>query len=206
MAKRTLGVLLFPGFELLDVFGPLEAFGVRPAKEHFETVLVAEHTGPVESAQGPKAVAELALDDPRRLDLILVPGGFGTRREVGNERLLDWIRRRAAEAERVLSVCTGAGLLARAGVLDGRRATSNKLAFQWVVEQGPRVEWVKQARWVEDGKLFTSSGVSAGIDMALAVIGGLGGIELAEQIAVFMEYDWHRDAAWDPFAKIHGLV
>src|SRR5216684_1358889 len=82
--KRTLGVLLFPGFELLDVFGPLEAFGVRPAKEHFDTVLVAETLGAMESAQGPKAVAEADLGDSRRLDLILVPGGFGTRKEVGN--------------------------------------------------------------------------------------------------------------------------
>jgi transcriptional regulator GlxA family with amidase domain len=204
--KRTLGVLLFQGFELLDVFGPLEAFGIRPAKEHFDTLLVAERVGPVESAQGPKAVAEADLGDSRRLDLILVPGGFGTRKEVGNPKLLDWIVRHAREAERVMSVCTGAALLARAGLLDGRRATTNKVAFQWVVEQGPRVEWVKEARWVEDGKLFTSSGVSAGIDMALAVIGGLTRSELAEQIAVFMEYDWHRDSAWDPFAKIHGLV
>jgi len=204
--KRTLGVLLFPGFELLDVFGPLEAFGIRPAKEHFETVLVAQNVGAVESAQGPKAVAEADLDDSRPLDLILVPGGFGTRKEASNSQLLEWIVRRARDAERVMSVCTGAALLARAGVLDGRRATTNKVAFQWVVEQGPRVEWVKQARWVEDGKFCTSSGVSAGIDMALAVIGELTRTELAEQIATFMEYDWHRDSAWDPFAAIHGLV
>ena len=204
--KRTLGVLLFPGFELLDVFGPLEAFGIRPAKEHFDTVLVAAAAGPVASAQGAKAVAEAALDDARRFDLILVPGGIGTRTEVGNSRLLDWITSRAADAERVLSVCTGAGLLARAGLLDGRRATSNKLSFAWVVEQGPRVEWVREARWVEDGKFFTSAGVSAGIDMSLAAIASLIEPALAEQIAVHMEYDWHRDAGWDPFARLHGLV
>jgi transcriptional regulator GlxA family with amidase domain len=203
---RTLGVLLFPGFELLDVFGPLEAFGMRSAKDHFETLLVAERSGPVESAQGPKALAEAALDDARALDLILVPGGFGTRTAVNDRALCDWIVRRAADAELVMSVCTGAAMLARAGVLDGRRATTNKVAFQWVRGQGPRVEWVKEARWVEDGKFHTSSGVSAGIDMALAAIAKLTSRELAEQIAVLMEYDWHRDASWDPFAKIHGLV
>src|SRR5207244_11642429 len=85
-----------------------------------------------------------------------------------------------------------------------RHAKSNMVAIHWVVDQGTRDEWVKQARWVEDGKFFTSSGVSAGIDMALAVIGGLTRTELAEQIATFMEYDWHRDSAWDPFAKVHG--
>jgi transcriptional regulator GlxA family with amidase domain len=204
--KRSLGVLLFPGFELLDVFGPLEAFGMRVAREHFEAVLVAEQAGPVESAQGPRAVADIDLDAPRRLDLILVPGGQGTRREVDNPRVREWIRRRAADAELVMSVCTGAALLARAGMLDRRRATSNKSAFPWVTEQGPGVLWVKEARWVEDGKFFTSSGVSAGIDMALAVIAKLVSIDLAEQVATFMEYDWHRDPTWDPFAKVHGLA
>jgi len=203
--RRTLGVLLFPGFELLDVFGPLEAFGMRLARPHFETVLLAELAGPVESAQGPRALAETSIDD-RAVDLVLVPGGIGTRREVDNERLARWISQRAADAELVMSVCTGAGLLARAGVLDGRRATSNKAAFEWVVSQGPRVDWVKRARWVEDGKFWTSSGVSAGIDMALAVIARLCGLALAEQIAVLMEYEWHRDADQDPFAAIHRLA
>jgi transcriptional regulator GlxA family with amidase domain len=204
--RRAVGVLLFPGFELLDVFGPLEAFGNRLAKDHFETFLVAERSGPVESAQGPKALAEAALDDIRRLDLILVPGGSGTREAVDDPALCEWILRRATEAELVMSVCTGAAMLARAGVLDGRRATTNKAAFQWVLGQGPRVEWVKEARWVEDGNFYTSSGVSAGIDMALAVIAKLRSRDLAEQIAVLMEYDWHRDASWDPFANVHGLV
>jgi transcriptional regulator GlxA family with amidase domain len=204
--RRTLGVLLFPGFELLDVFGPLEAFGVRPARAHFDQLLVAERVGPIESAQGPKALAEAALDDGRRLDLILVPGGFGTRTAVDDRALRDWIARRVVQAELVMSVCTGAAMLARAGVLDGRRATTNKAAFQWVLGQGPRVHWVKEARWVEDGKFYTSSGVSAGIDMALAAIRKLASRELAEEIAVSMEYDWHRDASWDPFAKVHGLV
>jgi len=203
---RTLGVLLFPGFELLDVFGPLEAFGIRPAKDHFEAVLIAAESGPVESAQGPKAIADVDLKDTRSLDLILVPGGIGTRKEVENRAIMTWLAERSADAELVMSVCTGAAMLARSGVLDGRRATTNKLSFQWVVGQGPRVEWVKEARWVEDGKFFTSSGVSAGIDMALAAIARLVTPELAEDVATFMEYDRHRDAAWDPFAKVHGLV
>jgi len=203
--RRTLGVLLFPGFELLDVFGPLEAFGMRVAKPHFDTVLLAEHAGPVESAQGPKALAEAGID-ARPVDLVLVPGGIGTRKEVDNERLTRWISRCSADAELVMSVCTGAALLARAGVLDERQATSNKAAFSWVVGQGPRVRWVKQARWVEDGKFWTSSGVSAGIDMALAVIARLIRLELAEELALLMEYEWHRDAAHDPFAAVHKLV
>jgi transcriptional regulator GlxA family with amidase domain len=138
--------------------------------------------------------------------LILVPGGIGTRREIKNAPLLEWLRQRAAEAEIVTSVCTGAALLAHAGLLDGRRATTNKLAFKWVTEQGPAVDWVKQARWVEDGKFATSSGVAAGIDMTLALIARLSSAERAELIATRMEYEWHREPSWDPFAKIHGLV
>ena len=95
---------------------------------------------------------------------------------------------------------------ARAGLLDGRRATTNKAFFQWVADQGPRVTWVKVARWVDDGKFVTSSGVSAGIDMALHVISRTHGREVSENVARAMEYDWHTEADWDPFAKVWGLV
>jgi transcriptional regulator GlxA family with amidase domain len=206
-SHRTVGVLLFEGFELLDVFGPLEAWGMHAEiSAACEIVTTAEKAGAVKSAQGPRALADYTLADCPPIDVILVPGGIGTRREVNNAAVMEWLRRRAAEAEIVASVCTGAALLARAGLLDGRRATSNKLSFRWVTEQGPDVEWVRQARWVEDGKFATSSGVSAGIDMTLALIARLAGAEVAERIATQMEYEWHRDPSWDPFAKIHGLV
>ena len=199
---RTLGVVLFPDFELLDVFGPLEALAHVP-----ETTirLLAAEAGPVASAQGPRALAEHSFAAAPRLDLLLVPGGMGTRTAVDDAPLLEWLRRRAAEAEWVTSVCTGAALLARAGLLDGRRATTNKAFFRWVAEQGPKVEWVPVARWVVDGKFATSSGVSAGIDMSLDLIVRLADLETAEAIARGMEYDWHRDATWDPFAKVWGL-
>ncbi len=205
-APRTLGVLLFEGFELLDVFGPCEAYGIHDLGGAFRVAMVAEKAGPIVSAQGPQAVAEFGFDDCPRLDVIMVPGGRGTRREVENTALIAWLRARAAQAELVTSVCTGAGLLARAGLLDGLRATTNKRSFAWVESQGPKVNWIKQARWVEDGKFATSAGVSAGIDMALAIIARLVSVEIAEQAAIAMEYEWHRDAAWDPFAKVHGLV
>jgi transcriptional regulator GlxA family with amidase domain len=198
--------LLFEGFELLDVYGPLEAWGMLAAAGKWRIVSTAEKVGPVASAQGPRGVADHVLAECPKLDVILVPGGMGTRSGVKNAALLDWLRRRTAEAEVVTSVCTGSSLLARAGLLDGRRATSNKASFAWVQTQGPNVRWVKEARWVEDAPFFTSSGVSAGIDMTLAVIAKLEGRETAEAIAVRMEYEWHRDAGWDPFAKIHGLV
>jgi transcriptional regulator GlxA family with amidase domain len=205
-SPRTIGVVLFEGFELLDVFGPCKAYGIRDLEGAFRIAMVAEKAGPIASAQGPRPIAEFGFDDCPRLDVMLVPGGIGTRREVYRTALISWLRARAEQAELVTSVCTGAALLAAAGLLDGHRATTNKRSFAWVQSQGPQVKWVKQARWVEDGKFATSSGVSAGIDMALAIIARLVGVEAAEKTATSMEYEWHRDAGWDPFAKIHGLV
>jgi len=205
-AQQTIAAILFPGFELLDVFGPLEAFGMLAETGQCKILTVAESAGAVASRQGPRALADFGFDDCPPLDVFLVPGGMGTRKEISNGRMLGWLRERAQTAALVTSVCTGAALLARAGLLDGRSATTNKFSFKWVVEQGPRVNWVKQARWVEDGKFLTSSGVSAGIDMTLAIITKLWDLETAQRIATRMEYKWHRDAGWDPFAKIHGLV
>jgi len=201
---KTLGVVLFPDFELLDVFGPVEMFGNM--KGVVDVRIVAEHHGPVTSAQGVSVNTHHGFTDCPPLDMLLVPGGIGTYQEVDNTTLIDWLRERTAAAELVMTVCSGTALLARAGVLDGRRATTNKMLFQTIASAGPKVEWVKEARWVEDGKFFTSSGVSAGIDMALAVIERVGGTQISEALALATEYDWHRDPTWDPFAKAHGLV
>jgi putative intracellular protease/amidase len=200
MRPLTLGVLLFPDFELLDVFGPLEMFGMAP--ESFRLVMVAAEAGEVASRQGPRVVADTGYDDAGHCDLLLVPGGRGTRVEVGNPVLLDWLRAQGDAAELVASVCTGSGLLARAGLLDGRRATSNKWAFDWAMAQGDQVRWVREARWVEDGRFFTSSGVSAGIDMSLAVIGRLLGNDRARECAASAEYEWNEDSGHDPFATL----
>ena len=202
-SKRTLGVVLFEGFELLDVFGPLEMFGL--AADHFEIRLISETGGVVASRQGPKSVCDDSFQSAPAIDVLLVPGGIGTRREVNNPVLLDWLNERSKQAELVASVCTGSALLAKAGVLDGLRATSNKLAFAWACAQSEKVQWQQQARWVEDGKVFSSSGVSAGIDMALAVIAKLVSEQAAEDAANFAEYTWQRDADCDPFASVVGV-
>jgi transcriptional regulator GlxA family with amidase domain len=202
--ERTVGVVLYPGFESLDVYGPVEAFGCLPGL--FRVLMVAERPGPVASTQGPRTLADHGLADCPRLDVLLVPGGLGTREQVENRALLDWLERRAEEAQVVASVCTGSWLLARAGLLDGRRATTNKMFFAGAREHGPRVTWVPKARWVEDGKFVTSSGVSAGTDMALHVVARLAGRETADNVARAMEYEWHTDAAHDPFAAVWGLA
>lgn len=201
---RNIGALIFPGFELLDVFGPMQMFGLLNKK--FQLSFVAEHTGAVESNQKLSAHATRTIDEKAQYDILFVPGGLGTRREVGNPKLLNWIENTSRNAEFTLSVCTGSALLAKAGLLDGRRATTNKAAFSWVADQGPEVDWVRQARWVEDGPFFTSSGVSAGMDMTLGAICRLHGQTVAEDVAKWCEYSWHQDSEWDPFAKIHGLV
>ena len=179
-------------------------FGMAP--DSFEICMVSESAGEVASRQGPKSVVEHEFSDGRQYDILLVPGGKGTRKEVDNLPLLEWLRNQSSGAEYVTSVCTGSAILARAGVLDGVRATTNKRAFAWATSQGDKVNWQKEARWVEDGKFFTSSGVSAGMDMSLALIAKVLGQESAEQVATWTEYEWHRDAGWDPFAKVHGLV
>ena len=201
--RISIGVLLFDGFELLDVFGPLEMFGLLPG--HFELCLVGENGAAVASNQGPRSVIDFAFDNCPQFNMLLVPGGSGTRREVNNPVLLEWLRGQAENAQYVTSVCTGSALLARAGLLDGRQATTNKAAFDWVMSQSDQVSWQKQARWVEDGRFFTSSGVSAGMDMALALIAEITDVGRAKQVATWSEYEWHQNSDWDPFAAIYNL-
>lgn len=201
---RRIGALVFPGFELLDVFGPMEMFGLLD--EDFYIDLVAENAGPVPSSQRLAAHAVATIDSGTEYDILFVPGGRGVRQEINNQKLLDWICKTSENAEFTLSVCTGSLLLAKTGILNGRRATTNKAAFSWVEDQAPSVEWVRQARWVEDGSFMTSSGVSAGMDMTLGAIAKIHDIGAAEKVAEICEYTWHRDSNWDPFAEIHGLV
>ncbi|MGI3184521.1 DJ-1/PfpI family protein [Nioella aestuarii] len=201
---RRIGALIFPGFELLDLFGPMEMFGMLT--DEYSLELIAETAGPIRGNPGLDTVASRALEDAGDYDLLFVPGGPGTRALVDHAPVLDWLAEQGSRAEYVLSVCTGSALLARAGLLDGCKATTNKAAFAWVASQGPQVNWVKQARWVEDGKFLTSSGVSAGMDMTLAAIALMHGRALAEEVAVSCEYTWHDDSTADPFAALHGLA
>lgn len=196
---RTLGIVLFKNFELLDVCGPAEMFG--NLGKRLRIVMVADKAGPVTSKQGPKLIADYSFSDCPPLDLIMMPGGVGTLSQLTNSTLLDWLKDRAPKAEIVTSVCSGASVLAKAGLLDGRPATTNKQYYRVCTAPGPNVKWQKEARWVDDGNIVTSSGVSAGMDMALHVIARLYGTETANKIADGTEYQWHRDAHVDPFSK-----
>lgn len=197
-ASLRVAALIFPGFEVLDLFGPIELMAQCAGR--FDIRLVGREAGEVQSAQGVGVMADASLVTAAHCDVVLVPGGPGTRTGVDSTDMLDWLRRVEPSARRIASVCTGSALLARAGLLDGRRATSNKIAFDWVTRQGPGVRWVRRARWVEDGKFFTSSGVSAGMDMTLALITSLLGPEAAAEASRRAEYRWNADADEDPFA------
>jgi len=196
---RTLAALVFPGFQTLDFFGPMEMLG--DPTYGIQIITVAKDAEPVSSVHGQQIVPDSTLAARTSYDLLLIPGGDAALTQCTDPETLDWIRRVAATADRVMAVCTGTIVLGMSGLLDGRRATTNKMDFT-----APKVEWVKEARWVEDGKFFTSSGVSAGMDMALAVLADLYGPDKAESTAIGTEYTWHRDSARDPFAKLAGLV
>lgn len=197
-----LGVLVFEGFELLDVFGPLEMLG--QLGDELSIDIVSETVGSVTSAQGP-SINSVAGFDSALYDIILVPGGKGTRTEVNNPKLIAWISRQASSAKYITAVCTGSALLARAGVLAGKSATTNKLAFHWVTSQLPDANWIAKARWVQDGHIFTSAGVSAGIDMSLALIAHIWGQDRAEKIADYSEYVWNSDPNNDMFSAKYNL-
>ena len=196
---RVLGAVLYENFELLDLYGPLEMLGsIGP---ELQIVTVAEKTGAVRSFQGPRTLADFCFADCPKLDLILVPGGLGTIAQLENRAIAEFLTERSASAEVTMSVCSGSAILARAGLLDDRRATSNKQFFDFARAQGSRVKWIAEARWVEDGPFATSSGVSAGMDMALGVIARLYGRDKAQEIANLTEYQWQSDPTRDPFHK-----
>jgi transcriptional regulator GlxA family with amidase domain len=195
--SKTIAILLVPSFETLDVYGPVQMLGRLP--DH-KVVCVAQKAGAVRSAQGVEAVASYSFEDAPQFNVLLVPGGMGTRKEIENEALLGFLRRQDRGTDLTTSVCTGAALLARAGILDGRRATTNKRAFRWVAGVSDKVQWIGRARWVSDGKYVTSSGISAGMDLALALVERLYDRGLAEKVARGAEYQWNDDAENDPFA------
>jgi putative intracellular protease/amidase len=191
-----LDILLFDEFETLDAMGPAEVFGRLPDAYRLSCRSFAG--GTVRSAQG---IAFLTEPFSEGGDLLLVPGGMGTRTLVDDGEFIAGLGRLCKTASYVLTVCTGSALLARTGLLDGRQATTNKIAFDWAVSQGRRVRWQRRARWTADGKYYTSSGVSAGIDMALGFVADLRGRETAREIARRVEYVWNEDADNGPWAR-----
>ena len=185
---RTFGILLFPDAEELDFVGPWEVFTMfgKYFDKDWQALLVAQTREPVRAAKGMLFTPDRSFDDCPPLDVLLVPGGEGTRREVDNEALVQFARRVGQGAAWVTSVCTGAFILRRAGFLAGRRATTHWSAME-MLRAEPDVTVVEQ-RFVHDGNVITAAGVSAGIDMALYLVGLLASPQVARNVQKFIEY------------------
>jgi putative intracellular protease/amidase len=201
MSNFNIFVLLFHDFETLDVFGPVEVFG--RLKEHFHLYFVSEHGGIIKSTQGVPVLTEPLDLLLAACDILFIPGGMGTRKEVNNGHILKEIQRLSSHSKYLLTVCTGSGLAAKAGILDGKKATSNKKSFDWARSNSEKVNWVYESRWIKDANVYTSSGISAGIDMALAFVADVLGEEKATGIIIEMEYIWNKDNTHDPFAGFY---
>jgi transcriptional regulator GlxA family with amidase domain len=184
----TTGILLFDDAEELDYVGPWEVLTMA-RKEGDRVVTIAERPEPVRSAKGLRVVPDHTFDDAPPLDVVLVPGGQGTRREVDNATLTGWLAKAAADAQWVTSVCTGSFLLEAAGPAKGRRVTTHWAAVQELRDRAPELTVVEDERWVVDGNLVTAAGVSAGIDMALWLVGQLYDVPHARAVQRFIQYD-----------------
>lgn len=220
-------IALFPGFEALDAFGPLEILNTLAKKTQIELSVLAATRGPVSTRApdpDPAAVATGSICSQqivptgtfadflgngcgegqiqRKIDVLIVPGGAGTRSPQVIQPVIDFVRAIYPSLRYAVSVCTGAGVFARAGILDGKRATTNKLRFGATIALRTEVEWVRNARWVRDGNIWTSSGVSAGIDVMLAFTREVYGRDVAVEVARIIEYVWEEGdgGTKDPFA------
>ena len=198
MERKRVGILIFPQVEVLDFCGPFEVLAAvrldearrREQPSPFDVFLVAERAEPVAANGGLRILPDHTLATCPPLDLLVVPGGWGVRQEINNEPLLAWIAERGRQVKTLASVCTGAMLLGRAGLLDGRHATTHWGSLNWMRESFPSVMVEDQSRFVEDGHVITSAGVSAGIDMALRLVARCYGEDIARATARHMEYHY----------------
>lgn len=196
MGYRT-AIVIFDEVEVLDFAGPFEVFSVtgrRRKLEPFDVYTVAERATPVLARNGLSVNPKYSFADAPVPDILVLPGGYGTRREMKNPLMLEWVARTAPRCELVLSVCTGALVLGAAGLLDGREATTHFMAFDELRAVAPAATIREGVRLVDNGNLILSAGVSAGIDMSLHVVAKLLGADVARETARYMEYDgaWER--------------
>jgi transcriptional regulator GlxA family with amidase domain len=221
------GILIFPNFQSLDVFGPLDVLNnVAYMSRKLKLSIIAHN----KSAVSTKPVAmntygsdfgesivptHTFSDPPEDLEVLIVPGGGGTRvldldatNPVGDpvRESVNFISETYPKLRYLLSVCTGAALVAKSGVLDGRNATTNKKAWAWATSQGPKVNWIPHARWTHDGNIWSSSGVSAGIDLTYAFVSAVYGEDVATYLANLAEYMRHTDPNDDPFSYIWNVT
>jgi transcriptional regulator GlxA family with amidase domain len=197
----TVGILIFNEVEVLDVAGPFEVFSVTRLNEErrqiepspFRVLLLGEKIDQVLAIGGLRLTPDVTFHNCPGLDLLIVPGGWGTRKEIRNVNLLNWIANRAANTKLTTSVCTGAGLLGRAGLLDGQEATTHWRTFDFLQEAAPKAKIRKDVRFTLVEPIFTSAGISAGIDLALRIVSHFFGTEIGMATARQMEYPYPRN-------------
>jgi transcriptional regulator GlxA family with amidase domain len=192
MTAKTIGILLFDDVEELDAVGPWEvlSFWCRTfAEDGYEVVTMAETLEPVTCAKGLRILPHLTIADAPPLEVLLYPGGTGTRPRLKDARELDWVRAQRATVPLMTSVCTGSLVYAAAGILAGRPATTHWQSLDLLAEIDPSIEVRPDARFVDDGDIVTSSGVSAGIDMALHLVKRLAGVDRARGVKRGIQYD-----------------
>lgn len=195
----TVGILIFDQVEVLDVAGPFEVFAVARLNEErrqdesspFKIFLISEKPGPVLAIGGLRFTPDVTIDNcPEGLDILIIPGGWGTRNEVKNVNLLKWIADRASKTKLTASVCTGSSLLGKSGLLDGREATTHWGAFDFLRQAAPNAYIRKDVRFTLVDPIFTSAGISAGIDMALRIVSHFFGTRIGQATARQMEYPY----------------
>ena len=197
----TVGILVFDQVEVLDVAGPFEVFTVARLNKElrqeesspFRVLLVSENMDQVSAVGGLRFTPDVTHDNCPELDLLIVPGGWGTRIQVKNANLLKWIANKSRRTKLTGSVCTGSSLLGEAGLLDGREATTHWRTFDFLRRAAPKAYIREDLRVTMDGSIFTSAGISAGIDMALHIVSYLFGTKTGEATALQMEYPYPQN-------------
>ncbi len=187
---RKIAFVLFPGAEELDFVGPWEVFTMLSQLEpgSCECYIVSERGGEVKCAKGMRVLSDYRYANAPKPDVFIIPGGFATREEKDNPATIEWVQAAARDAEVSASVCTGSYILQRAGLLTGKKATTHWFAMQEFISLGDDFEAVTETRWVDEGNVITSAGVSAGIDMSLHLVGRLWSPEVARRVQLAMEY------------------
>lgn len=195
---RTVAILLYDDVEVLDFAGPFEVFAVTSELNDFEpfrVVTVAETLDPVRAVNGLRVLPDAVLADEPSPDVLVVPGGAGSRRAMDVPAVVEWVREGHGRAEVVLSVCSGARILARAGLLDGLPVVTHHGVVDHLRELAPAAEVRTGERFIDTGRVVTTGGISAGIDGSFYVVARLLGDDVAARTAAYMEYDWRPAVA-----------
>jgi transcriptional regulator GlxA family with amidase domain len=197
----TAGILIFDQVEVLDVAGPFEVLAVTRLNEErrqeelspFRVLLVSENMDQVSAIGGLRFTPDVTKDNCPELDLLIVPGGWGTRTQIKNTDLLKWIANKSSRTRLTVSVCTGSSLLGKAGLLDGREATTHWRNFDFLRQAAPNAYIREDLRFTMDNSIFTSAGISAGIDMVLHIVSYFFGTKIGEATARQMEYPYPQN-------------